>query len=104
MPSALLLEVGASFKLFGPWPRFEAQLRADLGELGFRHRITLAPNPYAARALANTHDGLAIMDEAPLHNALGQLPVERSGLAPDVATSLNRMGLRKLGKVLALQR
>ena len=104
MPSALLLEVEASFKLFGPWPRFEAQLRADLTELGFRHRITLAPNPYAARALASAHDGLAIMDEAPLHNALGQLPVERSGLAPDVATSLNRMGLRKLRQVLALPR
>ncbi|MGH8084985.1 MAG: Y-family DNA polymerase [Lysobacter sp.] len=104
MPSALLLEVEASFKLFGPWPRFEAQLRADLDELGFRHRITLAPNPYAARALANTHDGLAITDEAPLHNALGQLPVERSGLAPEVATSLNRMGLRKLRQVFALPR
>ncbi|MGQ4659156.1 Y-family DNA polymerase [Lysobacter sp. F6437] len=104
MPSALLLEVEASFKLFGPWPRFEAQLRADLTELGFRHRITLAPNPYAARALANTHDGLAITDEIPLHNALGQLPVERSGLAPEVATSLNRMGLRKLRQVFALPR
>ena len=104
MPSALLLEVEASFKLFGPWPRFEAQLRTDLAELGFRHRITLAPNPYAARALANVHDGLAITDEMPLHNALGQLPVERSGLAPEVATSLNRMGLRKLRQVFALPR
>ena len=104
MPSALLLEVEASFKLFGPWPRFEAQLRADLGELGFRHRITLAPNPYAARALANVHDGLAITHDVPLHNALGQLPVERSGLATDVSSSLRRMGLRKLGQVLALPR
>src|SRR5690606_11125489 len=48
MPSALLLEVEASFKLFGPWPRFEAQLRADLDALGFRHRFTLAPHPHAA--------------------------------------------------------
>ncbi|MGY0557106.1 MULTISPECIES: Y-family DNA polymerase [unclassified Lysobacter] len=104
MPSALLLEVEASFKLFGPWPRFETQLRADLTELGFRHRITLAPNPYAARALANVHDGLAIAHDMPLHNALGQLPVERSGLAPEVATSLARMGLRKLRQVLALPR
>lgn len=104
MPSALLLEVEASFKLFGPWPRFEAQLRTDLTGLGFRHRITLAPHPHAARALANVHDGLAVTGEAPLHNALGQLPVERSGLAPDVATALRRMGLRKLRQVLALPR
>ena len=104
MPSALLLEVEASFKLFGPWPRFEAQLRADLDALGFRHRINLAPHPHAARALANVHDGLAVTDEAPLHNALGQLPVERSGLAPGTATSLRRMGLRKLRQVFALPR
>lgn len=104
MPSTLLLEVEASFKLFGPWPRFEATLREDLAALGFRHRITLAPNPYAARALANVHDGLAITSEAPLRNALGQLPVERSGLPPEVATSLRRMGLRRLRQVLDLPR
>lgn len=104
MPSALLLEVEASFKLFGPWPRFEAQLREDLTGLGFRHRIVLAPNPYAARALANQHDGLAILADAPLHNALAQLPVERSGLPPGVASSLRGMGLRRLGQVLALPR
>lgn len=103
-PSALVLEVEASFKLFGPWPPFEAQLRHDLDELGFRHRIALAPNPYAARALANVHDGLAITAPEPLHNALGHLPVERSGLAPDVATSLRRMGLRKLRQLFALPR
>ncbi|QOW20576.1 DNA polymerase Y family protein [Lysobacter ciconiae] len=104
MPSALLLEVEASFKLFGPWPRFEAQLREDLKSLGFRHRITLAPNPYAARALANQHDGLAILTDGPLHNALAQLPVERSGLPAEVASSLRRMGLSKLGQVVALPR
>ena len=104
MPSALLLEVEASFKLFGPWPRFEAKLREDLAALGFRHRITLAPNPYAARALANAHDGLAITAGTPLHTALGQLPVERSGLTPDVAASLRRMGLRRLRQVLDLPR
>ena len=104
LPSALLLEVEASFKLFGPWPRFEARLREDLAALGFRHRITLAPNPWAARVLANAHDGLAITAAAPLRNALGQLPVERSGLDPAVAASLRRMGLRRLRQVFELPR
>ena len=104
LPAALLLEVEASFRLFGPWPRLEAQLRADLTELGFRHRLTLAPNPWAARVLANVHDGVAITDPAPLQRALGQLPVERSGLPPEVAQSLRRMGLRQLHQVFALPR
>ena len=84
LPHALVLEVGHSLQLFGPWPRLEAQLREELRELGFRHRIVAAPNPLAARVLANVHDGLAVGDST-LLNALGQLPVERAGLSPDVA-------------------
>ncbi|NLC00688.1 MAG: DNA polymerase Y family protein, partial [Pseudomonas formosensis] len=61
-PHALLLEVESSLGLFGPWPRFEQRLREDLTGLGFQHRIVLAPNPAAARALTNVHDGLAVMD------------------------------------------
>ena len=103
-PAALLIEVEASFRLFGPWPRLEAQMREDLRELGFRHRIVLAPHPWAARVLANVHDGLAITADRPLQQALDQLPVARSGLPGDVATSLGRMGLRHLRQVFALPR
>lgn len=102
--NALLIEVGASLALFGPWPRFEARLREELTALGFRHRIVAAPNPAAARVLANLHDGLAIDGEEPMRNALGQLPVERAGFAPAVATAFARMGLRTLRQVLALPR
>ena len=102
--STLLLEVEASFKLFGPWPRLEARLRSDLSELGFRHRIVLAPNPWAARALANQHDGLAISQQVHLQNALGQLPIDASGLPHDVCENLHRMGLRTLQQVFSLPR
>nr|WP_254872394.1 DNA polymerase Y family protein [Pseudomonas aeruginosa] len=68
-PRALLLEVQSSLALFGPWPRFEARLRKELTALGFRHRLCLAPNPVAARVLANSHDGLAIEDETALQRA-----------------------------------
>ena len=103
LPHALLLEVGHSLRLFGPWPRLEARLREELGELGFRHRIVAAPNPHAARVLANVHDGYAF-DEHTLDTALGQLPLERSGLPQPVAFALSRMGVRKLRQVFALPR
>lgn len=102
-PRCLLLEVHSSLGLFGPWPRFEARLRAELQALGFRHRITLAPNPAAARALANVHDGLAVDDPA-LPSAIGALPLARIGLEPSQATALARMGLRQVAQVLALPR
>ncbi|MEZ0470822.1 Y-family DNA polymerase [Luteimonas salinilitoris] len=103
-PHALIVEIGASLGLFGPWPRLEARLREELAALGFHHRIVAAPNPAAARALANAHDGLAIPDGDGMRRALAQLPVARAGFAPEVATAFERMGLRRLAQVLALPR
>lgn len=103
-PRVLLLEVESSLGLFGPWSRFEARLRAELTSLGFRHRIVAAPNPVAARILANAHDGLAVAGPEALREALGRMPIERVGLAGEVASALARMGLRRLRQVLALPR
>ena len=102
-PRALLFEIESSLGLFGPWPQFEARLRKELAELGFRHRIVAAPNPAAARALANIEDGLAVQDDG-LMQALGPLPIDRAGLDPQAATALSRMGLRTLAQVQALPR
>ncbi|WP_271408795.1 Y-family DNA polymerase [Pseudomonas sp. Q1-7] len=103
-PRCLLLEVASSLSLFGPWPRFEARLRRELAALGFRHRIVVAPNPAAARVLANAGDGLVVTSQDELREALGRMPVERAGLARDVATAFMRMGLRDLAQVVALPR
>jgi protein ImuB len=103
-PRAVVFEIESSLGLFGPWPMFEARLRAELGELGFRHRIVAAPNPVAARVLANVYDGLVVPDNEALQHHLGQLPVDRIALEPVVATALSRMGLRTLSQVQALPR
>lgn len=103
-PRVLMMEIESSLGLFGPWPVFEARLRAELTALGFRHRIVVAPNPAAARILANAHDGLAVTTGEALHQALAQMPIERIGLSREVATAFARMGLRTLDQVLALPR
>ncbi len=103
MAHALVLEIGASRALFGDWPAIEQRLRSELVELGFRHRLVAAPNPFAARALVNVHDGVEI-EEGHLERALGQIPIERSGLPSEVVISLARSGLRKLQTVFALPR
>ncbi|AXK72731.1 DNA polymerase Y family protein [Lysobacter sp. TY2-98] len=100
---AIVLEVRRSRRLFGEWPRFEARLREGLNAQRIRHRIVAAPNPHAARVLANVHDSLAV-DERSLDRALGDVPIARAGLPPDMAQAFSRMGLRKLGQVLALPR
>lgn len=100
---ALIVEIEGSLGLFGPWPRFEARLRSELQALGFRHRIVLAPNPVAARALANVCDGVVI-DDSSLRAALDQLPVTRAGFSAESGTAFKRMGLRTLKQLYALPR
>ncbi|MDF0732045.1 DNA polymerase Y family protein [Pseudomonas entomophila] len=103
-PRALLMEVGSSLQLFGPWPVFEARLREELDALGLRHRIVLASNPVAARMLANGHDGLAATCPEQTRTALVGMPLGRVGLPPESAEAFARMGLRRLGEALALPR
>nr|WP_314584638.1 DNA polymerase Y family protein [uncultured Pseudomonas sp.] len=103
-PRVLLMEVESSFGLFGPWPVFEARLRQELTELGFTHRIVVAPNPVAARMLANAHDGLAVTCNDSLLHTLDLMPVNRIGLPQEVSTAFGRMGLHRLRQVLALPR
>jgi len=103
-PRALLLEVESSLSLFGPWSCFEQRLRAELAELGFQHRIVAAPNPAAARALANVHDGLAVADALALRTQIEKLPISRCGLAAETVAALSRMGLRQVKQLLALPR
>ena len=59
---AIVLEVERSLGLFGPWPRLERVLRDDLRELGFQHRIAMAPTPLGACVLAAAQDGLALTE------------------------------------------
>lgn len=103
-PRVLMMEIGSSLSLFGPWPVFETRLRAELTALGFSHRIVVAPNPAAARVLANVHDGLAVTCRETLREVLEQMPIDRIGLSREVATAFARMGLHTLHPVLALPR
>jgi len=103
-PHAIVLEVSKSLGLFGPWPRFEAQLREDLTALGFRHRIALAPGAQAAYVLAGIHDGLAVMTPDTLHRALAPIALRYARLLDDAGTSLAAMGIRTLGQLLRLPR
>lgn len=103
-PRAVVLEVGKSLRLFGPWPRLEARLRAELAGLGFHHRLALAPNPCAAKVLAGIRDGACVGGPDELERALTPIQIARAGLPDNTADALAGMGIRTLGQLLALPR
>jgi protein ImuB len=103
-PGAIVLEARASFRLFGPWPRFEARLREELTGLGFAHRIALAPTPRAARVFAGLRDGFAVTHPGALQEALARVPIRRAALPGDAGARLHRMGVHTVGAARALPR
>ncbi|MET1024586.1 MAG: DNA polymerase Y family protein [Pseudoxanthomonas sp.] len=103
-PHAIVLEARASFRLFGPWPQFAQRLRNELGTLGFRHRLALAPTPRAAHVLAGLEDGLAIARIERLQQVLDAVSVRRAHLPEDSGERLHRMGLRTLSALRELPR
>ncbi|RDZ28559.1 Y-family DNA polymerase [Lysobacter silvisoli] len=103
-PGCLVLEVRASFRLLGPWPRIEARLREELSALGFQHRIALAPTPRAAHVFAGLRDGLAVNQPAAMRDLLARVPVRRARLPEEAGERLHRMGIRDLRTLLELPR
>ena len=101
---ALVLEVGGSLGLFGPWPDFERRLRADLSDIGVTHRIALTPLPRAACVFAGCRDGFAVAGDAAMRQALRRIPLAQSRLPDEAIALLASMGLRRLGDVIDLPR
>jgi protein ImuB len=75
-----------------------------LTDLGFRHRIALAPNAAAAWILSGHQDGLAVTTPEIMHRALAMVPLRRARLPNNAAVALNKIGVRDLGKLWSLPR
>jgi protein ImuB len=103
-PDALLIEVGASLRLFGGWPALEQRLRRELLAIGYAPAIAVAPLPAAARVLAGQHDGFFADQREPLLTALGCVPIAGSGLGGEVISLLYNVGARTLRDAFALPR
>jgi len=101
---AILIEVGGSFSLFGPWPRLERRWREELNALGITHRLAVAPTALGALALARAQDGALVGNAATLRQALDALPIGHARLDPLVVEALRGMGLSRLREVYALPR
>ncbi|HET6632176.1 MAG TPA: DNA polymerase Y family protein [Rhodanobacteraceae bacterium] len=103
-PRAVLLEVGASLRLFGGWPALERRLREGLHALGHAHLLAAAPSAAAAWVLAGCRDGTALLQAAQLQPMLADVPLALGGLPADSASALRSMGLRQLGDLFRLPR
>ncbi len=103
-PQALLLEIGASLKLFGGVDSLWQRLSGSLSSLvdSFNHAIT--PAPLASLWLARCNRPLVITCPDELRSALGKLPLRALGLEPRLEKRLHNTGVRVLHDLWRLPR
>jgi protein ImuB len=103
-PQAILMEVGASLRLFDGWPVLAERLRNGLAEQG--HAYTMAATPFAAASwvFAASADGMVLPEREGVRRMLGALPLTQSGLPGPTVTSLHAMGFRRLDEIFRLPR
>jgi protein ImuB len=103
-PSLLLLEVGASRRLFGGLRQLLQRLQQGLRQLGYEARHALAPTPTAAGLLARNRPACEVLDHVALHDAVVTLPVDCLTRDRKVRELVRHVGLQDIGEVLALPR
>lgn len=102
--SGMLLEIGASLRLFGGRDSLIESLRAGLASLGFHATISGAPNPSAAWLMALVHDGVFAEDEVQLRRRVASLPVSLFEEAAMHLDTLGSVGVRTVRDLLQLPR
>lgn len=102
-PDGLVLEIGASLRLFGGYTALREAVTAVLAETGESLRLACAPTPLAATWLARA-DGDDVLEIGQLAGRLGELPVTVwRGDAASLAL-LRELGARRLADCLRLPR
>jgi len=106
--SAVLIETGASERLFGGRDALRQRIVGALRSLGYRATDASAATPAAARILACARElGLRPPDAvaaAQLPSALGPLPLRLLDWEEQINETLYALGLSTIGQVLALPR
>ena len=112
-PTDLLLEVGASLKLFQQLEHISGLIDADLQAQGFSYTIGLAHTPKAAWLVARHQPGTdpawfdrhrQQLDREQLNALLAKVPLQQLDLPEPVLRRLHKPGFRVLADILSLPR
>lgn len=94
--SRIILEIGASVRLFGGRRALLGRIRDDMQAFGYRYCAGVGYTPQAALAFARAR-------RTPGHKtALVDLPISCLGLADEVHATLTASGIHRAGELLAL--
>jgi protein ImuB len=95
------LDIEGAAHLFGGEDKLIADLAERLSNFGLPARLAVAATPGAAWALSHFHRApLFVLPSGDEASALADLPIEALRLAPDIRSSLRRLGFKIVGALL----
>ncbi len=95
-PAELVLEIGASLKLFGSLPSLLEQCQQGLAELGYTAWLGIAPTVLGAQVLARGNDQKAVLDLDTLRQRLATCPPQRLQWPDKLLRKLKAIGVHDL--------
>ena len=98
------LDTAGCAHLFGGEEALLKDLLTRLSHLGFSAQAAMASTPGAAWALSRFADETVIVEGDEMRRWIASLPVAGLRLTPEVASSLSRLGLRRIGDLYSLPR
>ncbi len=103
-PNQVLLEVGASLRLFGSWQALATQFLDACRERGFNAQHAVATTPQAAEWLALSSPGTSAVDAEQLRQVLHDVSLCTLNWPLDTLQQFESMGVRTLGECRRLPR
>ena len=100
----VLIEIGASHRLFGSVEQLSTAIADDLSDLGHRVKLASAATPKAARLLARAGQYQCLHSLDPVPADLGRIDVDHFELPASVLQAFHGIGAHQLQQVLALPR
>ncbi|HHS82600.1 MAG TPA: DNA polymerase Y family protein [Devosia sp.] len=100
----LLLDISGAAHLFGGEEALLSDLLGRLARSGLTARAGVADTPVAARALARFGSGQDIAPPGRAMDMLETLPVRALGLEEKTCISLQRLGVTRIGQLVAMER
>ena len=103
-PSLILLEIGASLRLFHGLENILERVRRESSQLGHRMHWGVAPTPMAAALLARACPSQRATDIGRLRDMLQDISLDRLTRNTKARRLLRDIGLRSIGECLGLPR
>ncbi len=100
----IVLDISGCAHLFGGEAGLAGSLIERLAGFGYGVRTTVADTPAAAWAVARFGEDSAIVPPGQAREVLAGLPVAALRLASEMAATLQRLGLRRIGDLYSLPR